>query len=100
MKDEGGYNLGVLTGNDEQIIKKVIADPTELSFGNNFNTIATFMASFNTTKRNLMDNIKPATSRYNIVPLSFNPIELVPVDQDSNNFNSDALSDALKEFEE
>jgi len=110
LKNEGGYNLGVLTGNDEQIIKNVIADPTELSFGNNFNTIATFMASFNTTKRNLMDNIKPATSRYNIdpmqeyeqagfTPLRFDPIQLAPVQQDSGNYDNNAVDSFLESFD-
>ena len=111
LKNEGGYNLGVLTGNDEQIMKSVVADPTEMNIRNNFNTIATFLASFNTTKRNLMDNVKPVTSRYNIdpmqeyldagfTPLRFDPIQLAPVQQDSMNYDGGALSDELKALQE
>ena len=111
LKNEGGYNLGVLTGNDEEIMKSVVADPTEMNIRNNFNTIATFMASFNTTKRNLMDNVKPVTSRYNIdpmqeyqeagfTPLRFDPIQLAPVQQDSMNYDGGALSDELKALQE
>lgn len=111
LKNEGGYNLGVLTGNDEQIMKSVVASPTEMNIRNNFNTIATFLASFNTTKRNLMDNVKPVTSRYNIdpmqeyldagfTPLRFDPIQLAPVQQDSMNYDGGALSDELKALQE
>jgi len=111
LKNEGGYNLGVLTGNDEQIMKSVVADPTEMNIRNNFNTIESFMASFNTTKRNLMDNVKPVTSRYNIdpmqeyldagfTPLRFDPIQLAPVQQDSMNYDGGALSDKLKALQE
>lgn len=111
LKNEGGYNLGVLTGNDEQIMKSVVADPTEMNIRNNFNTIESFMASFNTTKRNLMDNVKPLTSRYNIdpmqeyldagfTPLRFDPIQLAPVEQDSMNYDGSALSEQLKALEE
>jgi hypothetical protein len=111
LKNEGGYNLGVLTGNDEQIMKSVVADPTEANISNNFNTVATFMASFNTTKRNLLDNVKPLTSRYNIdpmqeyldagfAPLRFDPIQLAPVEQDSMNYDGGALSEELKALED
>jgi hypothetical protein len=111
LKNEGGYNLGVLTGNDEQIMKSVVADPTEMNIRNNFNTIESFLASFNTTKRNLMDNVKPVTSRYNIdpmqeyqqagfTPLRFDPIQLAPVQQDSMNYDGGALSDELKALQE
>jgi len=111
LKNEGGYNLGVLTGNDEEIMKSVVASPTEMNIRNNFNTIESFMASFNTTKRNLMDNVKPVTSRYNIdpmqeyldagfTPLRFDPIQLAPVQQDSMNYDGGALSDELKALQE
>ena len=111
LKNEGGYNLGVLTGNDEEIMKSVVASPTEMNIRNNFNTIESFMASFNTTKRNLLDNVKPVTSRYNIdpmqeyldagfTPLRFDPIQLAPVQQDSMNYDGGALSDELKALQE
>jgi hypothetical protein len=110
LKNEGGYNLGVLTGNDEEIMKSVVASPTEMNIRNNFNTIESFMASFNTTKRNLLDNVKPVTSRYNIdpmqeyqqagfTPLRFDPIQLAPVQQDSGNYDNNAVDSFLKSFD-
>ena len=91
-------------------MKSVVADPTEMNIRNNFNTIATFLASFNTTKRNLMDNVKPVTSRYNIdpmqeyqqagfTPLRFDPIQLAPVQQDSVNYDNNAVDSFLKSFD-
>lgn len=111
LKNEGGYNLGVLTGNDLEIMQKVIADPTGTSLRDNLNTVEGFMASFNTTKRNLLDNVRPVTSRYNIdpmqeyqdagfAPLRFDPIQLAPVQQDSINYDGGALSEELKALEE
>lgn len=111
LKNEGGYNLGVLTGNDLEIMQKVIADPTGTSLRDNLNTVEGFLASFNTTKRNLLDNVKPVTSRYNIdpmqeyqdagfAPLRFDPIQLAPVQQDSINYDGSALSEELKALEE
>jgi hypothetical protein len=102
LKDE--YNLGVLTGNDEQIIKSVIADPTSVDLSNFFSGLDTFVASLNSVKKSVIDNLRPVASQYNIDimdqynaipgyrPLTFDPISVVPPDNDSAGYNSEAKS--------
>jgi hypothetical protein len=102
LKEE--YNLGVLTGNDEQIIKSVIADPTSVDLSNFFSGLDTFVASLNSVKKSVIDNLRPVASQYNIDimdqynaipgyrPLTFDPIAVVPPDNDSAGYNSEAKS--------
>jgi len=102
LKEE--YNLGVLTGNDEQIIKSVIADPTSVDLSNFFSGLDTFVASLNSVKKSVIDNLRPVASQYNIDimdqynaipgyrPLTFDPISVVPPDNDSAGYNSEAKS--------